>query len=239
MQKLKDGLGRLGLTATAAQLEQFQVFYEELTEWNRRMNLTSITDYERVQIDHFLDALTVAMVLKPRPLPARVIDVGTGAGIPGIPLKIMFPDIRLTLLEATAKKGDFLRHIVVKLKLADTTVVTGRAEDMAHQPDLREHFDLVLARAVAETAALVELTLPFCATGGLVVLHKKGDITAELERAQPAIGTLGGKLREVHPVDLPEFPDNRVLVVIEKLCATPEKYPRRAGMPEKRPLGSK
>jgi 16S rRNA (guanine527-N7)-methyltransferase len=237
MERLLAGLARLGLAVSAEQAARFQVFYEELIEWNRRMNLTSIADYERVQIDHFLDALTVTLVWKSGPLTSHIIDVGTGAGIPGIPLKIMYPASRLTLLEATAKKCDFLRHVVGKLNLADTLVVAGRAEDMAHKPDLRESFDLVLARAVAETAALAELTLPFCATGGLVVLHKKGDIEAELDRARDAVGTLGGRLREVRPVDLPEFTDRRVLVVIEKVRATPDKYPRRAGMPEKRPIG--
>jgi 16S rRNA (guanine527-N7)-methyltransferase len=236
MDRLRAGAEKLGITLSEADIGKFRTFYEELIEWNQRINLTSITGYERVQVDHFLDALTVLTVWRPQSPQPRVMDVGAGAGIPGIPLKIAYPQIRLTLLEATAKKTGFLRHIVGKLELGDTQVVVGRAEDMAQEAVYREQFDLVLARGVARLATLAELTLPLCRTGGLVIAHKRGQIEAEVNEAAYAIGVLGGKLKEMAPVTMPEFTDNRALVVIEKVLPTPEKYPRRAGMPAKRPL---
>jgi len=224
------------LALSQTQLRRFQVFYEELIDWNKRVNLTAITEYADVQVGHFLDALTAMLVWKPGKA-QRVIDVGTGAGMPGIPLKITFPDIWLTLLEATVKKTAFLQHVVDKLGLEEVDIVSGRAEDIARIPEHRDRYDIVLARAVAALATLAELTLPFCKIGGQVILHKKGDIRQELEHAMKAIELLGGRLREVRSVDLPEFADNRVLVVFEKISPTPVKYPRRAGMPEKRPIG--
>jgi 16S rRNA (guanine527-N7)-methyltransferase len=236
MDKLKAGAEKLELNLGQSELGKFEIYYRELTEWNRKMNLTSITGYEEVQVDHFLDALTVALAWQPQSQQPQVIDVGAGAGIPGIPLKIALPQIRLTLLEATAKKAGFLRHIVGKLALNNTDVVVGRAEDIARQPEFRELFDLALARGVARLATLAELTLPFSRTGGLVIAHKKGQIESELSEAEFAIRTLGGRLKEVVPVTLPQFPDNRCLVVIEKVGETPPQYPRRAGMPGKNPL---
>ena len=236
MDKVKAGAQRLGLELGQDELDMFETFCRELIDWNRRINLTSITDYDAVQVDHFLDALTVVLAWRPGSTLPRVIDVGTGAGIPGIPLKIAFPQIRLTLLEATAKKAEFLRHIVGVLKLDATEVVVGRAEDAARLPQHREQYDLVLGRAVAKLATLAELTLPFCRVGGAVVTHKKVQIADEVEEAEFAIAALGGKLKETVPVDLPEFPDNRCLVVMEKTSPTPEKYPRRAGVPTKKPL---
>ncbi len=238
MQKLLSGARRLGLQLSPEQLEQFEVYYKELTDWNRRINLTTITGYEDVQVNHFLDAVTVVLVWQPtagdtRP---RVIDVGTGGGVPGIPLKIAFPVIRLILLEATAKKAAFLHHLKDRLRMEDTEIVVGRAEEVAHDARYREAFDLVLSRAVAPLPTLVELTLPFCAVGGSVVVHKKGNIEEEITQASRAIDTCGGKLREVRVVDLPEFPDQRQLVVIDKVSAIPEKYPRRPGIPKKRPI---
>ena len=238
MEKLESGAQKLGLHLSPKQLEQFQVYYQELIDWNQRVNLTAITGYEEVQIKHFLDSLTVVLVLK-QPLGKesfRLIDVGTGAGIPGIPLKIILPDIKLVLLEATAKKADFLHHIKDKLGLDDVEIIVGRAEDVAHKAQYRENFELVLSRAVARLPTLVELTLSFCALGGSFIAQKKGDIGPEISQAGMAISLLGGNLREVKRVDLAEFTDARWLVIIDKVSTTPQQYPRRPGIPAKRPL---
>ena len=238
MEKLNSGAAKLGLKLNPTQLEQFQVYYEELVDWNKRMNLTAITGYEEVQINHFLDALTVTLCWQPPSNNAetQIIDVGTGAGIPGIPLKILFPDIRLVLLEATAKKAAFLDHLKEKLRLDNVEIVVGRAEEVAHMNQYRERFDIVLSRAVAPLPTLVELTLPFCNIGGKLIAHKKGEIDLEINEASKAIVVLGGNLREVKGVELEEFADRRCLVILDKVSATPEKYPRRPGMPAKRPI---
>jgi len=238
VEKLKVGAQKLGLALTPPQLEQFQTYYQELVDWNRRMNLTRITGYEEVQIKHFLDALTVVLALEP-PIGEkdfRLIDVGTGAGIPGIPLKILRPEIKLVLLDATAKKAAFLQHIKQKLGLADIEIIVGRAEDIAREAQYREKFGLVLSRAVASLPTLVELTLPFCAVGGRFIAQKKGVIDLEVSQAARAIELLGGKLREVKRVDLEEFADKRWLVVIDKVAPTMKQYPRRPGVPAKKPL---
>jgi 16S rRNA (guanine527-N7)-methyltransferase len=236
MEKLKAGAKELGLGLTTAQLEQFEVYYQELVDWNKRVNLTAITGYEEVQLKHFLDSLTVALAWQPAK-GTSVVDVGTGAGLPGIPLKIVFPDIKLVMLEATAKKADFLRHIVPKLGLENVEVVVGRAEEIGHQAEYRESFDLALSRAVAPLPTLVELALPFCAVDGSFIAQKKGAIYEEVDRATKAISLLGGRLKETKRVDLAQFADERYLVIIDKLSPTPEKYPRRPGLPAKRPLG--
>ncbi|MGB2827613.1 MAG: 16S rRNA (guanine(527)-N(7))-methyltransferase RsmG [Dehalococcoidales bacterium] len=237
MEILESGAKKLGLCLTPRQLEQFQVYYQELIDWNRRLNLTAITDYDEVQVKHFLDSLTVVQALKlPLSKGVKLIDVGTGAGIPGIPLKILLPEIELVLLDATKKKASFLEHITEKLKIKNTGVVVGRAEEVAHRPEYRQQFDLVLSRAVAELSALVELTLPFCAIGGRFIAQKKGDLKAEVQSARRAISLLGGELADMKRVELSEFSDKRWLVVIDKVGETPAQYPRRPGIPAKRPL---
>jgi 16S rRNA (guanine527-N7)-methyltransferase len=238
MEILQAGAQKLGLHLMPQQLEQFEVYYRELIYWNKHVNLTAITGYEEVQVKHFLDSLTVIEAIKPvnTVKSLNIIDVGTGAGMPGIPLKIVFPEIKLTLLEATAKKTKFLEHMVEKLGLKDVTIVVGRAEEVAHNYQYREKFEVVLSRAVASLPALVELTLPFCASGGLFIAQKKGDIGEEIEQSHKAIMMMGGRLREIRTIALKEPDDQRCLVIIDKIKATPEKYPRRPGMPEKRPL---
>lgn len=238
MEKLNAGAQKLGLHLSPKQLEQFNIYYQELVDWNRRVNLTSITGYEEVQVGHFLDSLTVTLAMK---LPASVgsfgiIDVGSGAGLPGLPVKILLPDVKLVLLEATAKKANFLRHLIAKLVLDDVEVVVGRAEEVAHDAQFRERFELVLSRAVAPLPTLAELTLPFCTVGGSFVAQKKGAIDLEVSKASRAITMLGGNLREVKGVDLEEFSDKRWLIVVDKVMPTPQQYPRRPGIPAKRPI---
>ena len=230
----------MGLHLTAEQQAAFQAYYEELVAWNRKFNLTAITEYEQVQIRHFLDSLSCllaeeARLALSRPN-ARLIDVGTGAGLPGIPLKLVCPGARLTLLEATGKKVAFLQHLVEHLGLKRVTIIKARAEELAHDPAHREQYDLVLARAVADLPVVVEYTLTFCKFGGWVIAQNGEACAAEAWSAERAITLLGGELIRVMPVELPGLPEDRSLVIVEKASPTPEAYPRRPGIPGKRPL---
>ena len=223
----------------ARQVKQFELYYQELIEWNRKINLTAITDYSSVQVKHFLDSLTITLALTGEEAEKpdfNIVDIGTGAGFPGLPLKILFPQPRLVLIEPTTKKTAFLHHIIHKLELENVEVLNSRAEEAAHLPPYREQFSLVLSRAVALLPALVELTLPFCRIGGRFVAQKKGELEQELDGAEKAIATLGGKLDQVKKIELGEFDDVRYLVIIDKIYPTPGKYPRRPGLPRRRPI---
>ena len=235
MEKLLACAQKLGVVLNPLQSGQFSTYYTELIDWNNRFNLTGITDYEGVQLKHFCDSLTLIPIIEMKP-GIKVLDVGAGAGFPGIPLKIAMPDISLTLLEATAKKAVFLDHLIQKLGLTNVSVITARAEEAAHQAEYREQFEIVLARAVAPMPALVELCLPFCKIGGRFIAQKKGDIIGENQQAAKAIKLMGGFLRAVKKVDLEELADERRLVVIDKAGPTPKEYPRRPGTPAKKPI---
>lgn len=236
MNILDKGARQLGINLSRCQLEWFELYYRELVEWNRNINLTAITDYEEVQIKHFLDSLSIVPYLGILRSKIKVIDVGAGAGLPGIPLKIALPDIELTLVDATAKKTRFLQYLLNLLEMSDVEVVTGRAEEIAHQSHYREQYYLALARAVAPLPATVELALPFCAPGGMFIAQKKGNIEQEIEQSMRAISEMGGRLRETVSVEIERINDGRKLVIIDKVKPTPAKYPRRAGIPEKRPI---
>ena len=239
MKQLIAGADKLGIELSARQLEQFELYYQELIEWNKRTNLTTITSYSSVQVRHFLDSLTITLASAEEEVARpdfQIADIGTGAGFPGLPLKILFPQPRLVLLESTAKKVTFLQHMIRKLELENVEVLNSRAEEAAHLPLYREQFALVLSRAVALLPTLVELTLPFCRVGGRFVAQKKGGVEQEANRATEAIAVLGGKLKEIRRIELEEFSDPRYLVIIDKICPTPGKYPRRAGLPKRRPI---
>jgi 16S rRNA (guanine527-N7)-methyltransferase len=239
MKRLIEGAGKLGIEFAARQIEQFELYYQELIDWNKKINLTAITDYSSVQAKHFLDSLTITLALSEEEVEGPdfdIIDIGTGAGFPGIPLKILFPQPRLVLIEPTIKKTAFLHHIIRKLELENVEVVNSRAEEAAQLPLYREQFALVLSRAVALLPTLVELALPFCQIGGRFIAQKKGEIDQEVNRSIEAIAVLGGKLNQVQKLELNEFTDVRYLVIIDKICPTPSKYPRRPGMPRRRPI---
>ncbi len=242
MERLKVGAQQLGLPLNERQLAAFRSLYHELTEWNRRFNLTAITEYDQVQIRHFLDSLSCILAFRDRirewPGTVRCIDVGSGAGFPGIPIKIYCPGLNMVLLEATNKKVKFLEHIIAHLGLKGIEPMWGRAEEVAHLPDHRERYDLVVARAVAELNVLAEYTLPFCRLGGLVIAQKAATAREETHAAEYAISVLGGKLLRVMPVELVGLAEARNLVVIEKVARTPARYPRRPGVPARRPLRS-
>jgi 16S rRNA (guanine527-N7)-methyltransferase len=239
MERLVDGAAKLGIELNARQIKQFELYYQELIEWNRKFNLTAITDYSEVQVKHFLDSLTITLALPEEEVERpdfNIIDIGTGAGFPGLPLKILFPQPRLVLIEPTAKKTAFLHHIIHRLELANVEVLNNRAEELAHWPSHREHFALAVSRAVAALPTLVELTLPFCQIGGRFVAQKKGEIDQEINEAKKAIATMGGKLNQIKKIESDEFDDERYLVIIDKIYPTPGKYPRRPGIPRRRPI---
>ncbi len=225
-----------GVRLSAAQLAQFDAYLSLLTDWSQRMNLVGDATAEVVEPRHFLESIALGSALREREIlrpESRVLDVGAGAGFPGVVLKIIWPNIRLSLLEATAKKATFLTALVEALGFDETSVLTGRAETLGHRPDLRGKFDLVVARAVAPLPALLELTLPFARIGGRVVTPKGSRAADELAAADRALDVLGGKaFTAVFAVPGPP----QMLIAVLKQRATPAEYPRRSGLPAKSPL---
>ncbi len=213
----------------------FEIYLKELIEWNKKFNLTAITDPEEIKIKHFEDSLSISQSLNLST--QSVVDIGSGAGFPGIPLKLKCPDIKLTLIEAKEKKVTFLKHIVSVLRLENVEILWGRSEELLKQkPKLREHFDIALARAIAELPVLVEYALPFIKIGGIFIAMKSQGVEAEVKTAEKAIKALGGRLKNIQEVKLPSLEIPRALVVIEKVSATPSKFPRRPGVAKKKPL---
>lgn len=239
MQEIRERAAALGVALDAHQVAQFQAYYELLRQWNKHTNLTAIADYWGVLTKHFLDSLSCVLALELPPGELRLIDVGSGAGFPGLPLKIAFPEIHVTLLEATSKKTEFLHAVVDHLRLSDVAILTARAEEAAHDPAHREAYDVAVARALAAMPVLVELCLPFVRCGGVLIAQKGDPLAAELAAAQEALRLLGGQLGHVQPVRVPGLEAVRHLVVIDKVTATPARYPRRPGVPSRRPLGTR
>lgn len=223
------------LSLNPKQIQQFTLYEKLLLEWNEKFNLTAIRDVPGIRTKHFLDSLSVSRLFT-KTFPTSLMDIGTGAGFPGIPLKIVFPQLHLALVESVGKKSAFCQLVVDELALSCTEVLTGRAEDLAHQNKYRERFDMVVARAVANMPVLVEYLLPFARVGGKMIAQKGISAHEETQSAGHAMKVLGGELENVHPVVLPGVSDERFLVVIKKTAATPPLYPRRSGLPSKKPL---
>lgn len=224
-----------GTQLSTRQISALQLYGHELAEWNEIHNLTAIREPEQVRVKHFLDSLSACLALRGSPL-ERVIDVGTGAGFPGLPLKIIYPQMRLTLVESVGKKTAFCEHLVGKLGLSGVEVIQMRAEELGQLALHREQYDWALARAVAVMPVLLEYLLPLVKVGGSVLAMKGASGPAEAQSAEKAIQLLGGHLRQLIPLTLPGVAEERYLVVVDKVATTPEKYPRRVGIPAKRPL---
>jgi 16S rRNA (guanine527-N7)-methyltransferase len=222
-----------GLAISDQQLAQFDVYAHELQVWSERLNLTAITRLDDIYIRHFLDSLRCALSWGTNP--QRLVDIGAGAGFPGIPLKLLYPHLRLTLVESVEKKTAFLRHIVTLLDLQDVQIITARAETIGRDVAHREQYDVAVARAVADLRALSEYCLPLCRLGGHMLAPKGAQIIDEVERALYAITQFGGGTPTIEEVRLPGV-EPRTLVVIEKITPTPAEFPRAVGVPAKRPL---
>ena len=232
---LEQGCGEMGISLGEVQKKQFLDFYEYMVEKNKVMNLTGITEFQEVLVKHFLDSLACARVIDMTKV-KRVMDIGTGAGFPGVPLKIAFPHLEEVLLDSLKKRVNFLEETFALLKLEGISAVHGRAEEFAKNKAYRETFDICVSRAVSNLATLTEYCLPYVNVGGTFISYKSGTVQEEADQAQNAIKILGGKLRGIHYFTLPDSDIQRSLVVIEKIKPTPGKYPRRAGTPLKEPL---
>lgn len=214
------------------QLDQLEVLFQELIAWNEHTNITAITNKEEVVVKHFTDALTLLDIIPPGA--KNIIDIGSGAGFPGIPLKIARPDMAITLVEAVGKKVEFSNHVISKLNLKNIEAVQARAEELGHDKKYREQFDVAVARAVASLPIVLEYSLPFVKVGGIFIAQKsKGD--EEINQSGKALAALGGKIIKTIPINVTGLED-RQLIIVEKQTPTPQDYPRRTGVPHKKPL---
>ena len=234
-QLVRDAQALFNIQLTEKQIMLLSIYEKELMEWNQKFNLTAIRDAESIRTKHFLDSFSCVLAWK-ESTPNRLIDVGTGAGFPGLPLKILYPDLKLTLVESVGKKAKFCQHVVEKLGLADVKVIQTRAEDIGQDSVHREQYDWAVARAVANLTVLSEYLLPLVKVGGSMLAQKGESGPAEAQSSEQAITLLGGKLKQLIPVKLPGVVEERYLVVVEKVAATPAKYPRKPGIPAKQPL---
>lgn len=233
VEKFKEGLKAFNIALSDKQIEQFLTYYEFLVETNKVMNLTAITDFDEVIEKHFLDSLSLCQIYD-LSKECSILDLGTGAGFPGIPLKIAFPEIKLVLADSLNKRIKFLQEVIEKLGLEKIETVHARAEELARNKQYREQFDLCVSRAVANLSSLSEYCIPFVKVGGKFISYKSGEIEEEVNQAKKAISVLGGKIVDVYKFDL--YEQKRSFVVIEKEKKTPGTYPRKAGTPTKQPL---
>lgn len=234
-QIFDDKLSELGITLEENQKQQFDKFYELLVEWNKVMNLTGITEYEEVNEKHFVDSVSIVKAIDMKQI-KTVIDVGTGAGFPGIPLKIVFPHLKVVLLDSLNKRINFLNTVIKELGLNDIYTIHGRAEDFAKKAEYREQYDLCVSRAVANLATLSEYCLPYVKKGGMFIPYKSGEIEEELKQSEKAVKILAGNIKKVVKFELPGNDIKRSFVMIAKTGNTAKKYPRKAGLPAKEPL---
>ena len=234
-KKFKNQLNELGIMLSDKQYKQFDKYYELLVEWNKVMNLTGITDYDEVNEKHFIDSLSIVKALDLSKI-NTVIDIGTGAGFPGIPLKIAFPHLKITLLDSLNKRIRFLDNVITELELEDIRTIHGRAEDFARQADYREQFDLCVSRAVANLSTLSEYCIPYVKVGGFFVSYKSGDVQDELANAKTAVSVLGGTQNKPIIFQLPGSDISRSFIKIKKIKPTGKKFPRKAGLPSKEPI---
>lgn len=235
MSKFEKSLEKLNIHLNEKQLYQFMTYYELLIETNKVMNLTAITEYDEVIDKHFVDSLSLVQAIDLNQ-PLKVIDVGTGAGFPGIPLKIAFPQLKIVLLDSLNKRINFLNRVIEALELTDIETIHGRAEDFGRSPEYREKFDLCVSRAVANLSTLSEYCLPFIQVGGHFIPYKSGKIQEEMEASRRAVTLLGGNITEFLSYNLADTDMERSLVIIEKVKPTKKAYPRKAGKPSKEPL---
>lgn len=231
----QKGLSDWNITLNERQTEQFLIYYERLTEKNKVMNLTAITEYEEVIHKHFLDSvsLVLAPVFKGK---GTLIDVGTGAGFPGIPLKIAFPELKIVLLDSLNKRVNFLNEVIDELGLTGIEAVHGRAEDMGRNPQYREKFDFCVSRAVANLSVLSEYTMPFVKPGGYFIPYKSGKAEEEIKESENAVRLLSGRIEDMVSFTIPDTDMERTLILIQKTAPIHKKYPRKAGTPQKDPL---